>query len=203
MTVLPTAAASVPAQAFRLMELEPISAFADDTPQARDAAGQYPVALQMVLENTDWSFASRLASLPELAAVALDPDLPHSYALPGDCVALREVMEPGVRWRLDADGLRADVAGPLRVRYTARVTDEVRMPATVRTLLALQLAALLAPRWMPNRAKIEGLEVRLDRALTEARRSDARTAGTRRADGRDIDTGWRGGDGDWVTEATW
>ena len=213
MTVLPLAAGSVPAQAFRLMEMAPISAFADDTPQARDAAEQYAVALQMVLENTDWSFASRMANLPEVAAVAIDPDLPHLYVLPGDCVMLRQVIgsaaddtlarrDPHVRWRRDADGLRASLAGPLTIRYTARVTDEVRMPATVRTVLSLQLAVLLAPVYMPNRAKIEALEVRLDRALTEARRSDARTASTIRADGRDIDTGWRGGDGDWVTEAT-
>lgn len=193
------AASTIAAQAFRFMELSPISSFDDDTEKARDAAEQYPVALQTCLEACDWSFASVMVFLPELAATAEhagDPDLPHLYALPGQVIVLREVGDSGTRWRLDRGLLRTDAAAPLRIRYTSQLTDEGVLPATFRTAVALHLAALLGPRHLGTSSKIEAIEQRAARALKAAMGNDARNASTARYDGLTEQA-------DWVEEARW
>lgn len=173
------AASTIIAQAFGLVELSAPSSFADDSDQARDALLFYPVAIDICLEWTDWSFASRMASLPETslpAGVAADAGLPHVYALPADCVILRGLSDPSIPYRLDERLLRADAAAPLIIRYTRRITDEAALPASFRTAVALQLAVLMAPRWLGVDAKRERLVAQLDDLQRRASKSDARTA---------------------------
>jgi hypothetical protein len=193
----PIATSTIVAQAFRLMELGPISSFADDTPQARDAAEQYPEAMRLCLEASDWSFASELAMLPEIADLPssrVDPALPYTYALPGSCVRLLEVGNETVEWRRDKGVLRASVPGPLRIRFTEMVSDETRLPATFRIAVAYRLAAMLAPVWVGAQNKTDGLEEGAARAMAKAERMDARQASPQRYDG--------GADGgDWAVEA--
>lgn len=122
----PFATSTIVAQAFGMVELSPPSSFADDTPQAQDAAQHYASSLDICLELNDWSFASRMVALSSAAlpeGVIADPDLPFSFRLPGDCIALREVKTRAVRFRLDEMILRADQPGPLPIRYTRRITD--------------------------------------------------------------------------------
>jgi hypothetical protein len=193
---LPAAATPIVADAFRFMEMAPPSSFADDTPQAQDAAAAWPVVLDMTLEALDWSFASVLRMLPAAAVpdpAEADPDLPWLYPLPGDCLVVREAGEAGTRWRRDRAGLRADAPAPLRVRYTARI-DPALTPAAFREVLALRLALRLAPRWMGVASKIEAIEARLTRTLRDAARADARHASP---------ASWSGGApaDDWTAEA--
>jgi hypothetical protein len=193
----PIAASTIAGQAFRLMELSPISSFGDDSPQARDAAEQYPIALESCLSACDWSFASRLVFLPAVvpdAQVATDPTLPHLYALPGDCLVLREVGDKCTRFRLDMDGLRADHPPLLPLRYTARIETEARLPAAFQTAVAYALAVLLGPVHLGTQGKLEALERRAGGALDKATREDARTASDARYDGL-------ADQGDWVAEA--
>lgn len=192
----PIATSTIAAQAFRLMELGPISSFADETPQARDAAEQFPVARRMCLEHGDWSFASQLADLPEVAL----PDhmqptarLPHLYRLPADCLIVREVVGC-TDWRLDRDYLRASTAGPLSIRYTADQENESRLPAKFQQALAYRLAAMLSPRWVGAANKAEMLEQAAAQFLAQAMQADTRHASSVRYDGRPEQ-------GDWVCEA--
>lgn len=193
----PIAASTIAAQAFRFMELSPISSFADDSEQAQSAFEQYPLALNTCLEACDWSFASTFAALPPALpgpTVTVDPDLPHLFQLPEDVVVLREVGQGGTRWRRDRAGLRADEPGPLRVRYTGRITDEANLPAMFQTAVALRLAVLLGPRWLGTQSKMDSLRRDADVALKQAMRADARQASTVRYDGLPDQ-------GDWVHEA--
>ncbi|WP_347137524.1 hypothetical protein [Paracoccus sp. SSK6] len=189
------AIATIGAAAFQAMELAPFSSFADDTPQAQDAAAQYPVARRMCLEACDWSFASVVADLPQIATVGLpvDPALPHAFSLPGDCVIFRHPLDLDLRWRLDGRTLRAEWPGPLPVRYTRDIDNENIMPATFQTALALRLAAMLSPRWVGADSKTQSLDNRAALALKEAMRLDARSASLERYDGQDYGvTDWVG-----------
>ncbi len=193
----PIAASTIAGQCFRLLELSPISSFGDDTPQARDAAEQYPLAMGSCLSACDWSFASTVASLPEAQpgeTDAADPNLPFLYKLPADLVKLREVLDPAVRYRIDKLGLRADMSGHLTIRYTAQVDDEAGLPATFQTAVAHALALLLAPRWLGTQSKIERLERKATNFLSDAMQEDGRSGSDARYDGLDDQ-------GDWVTEA--
>ncbi len=178
MTV-PFATSTIVAQAFGMLELSPPSSFGDDTPQAMDAVLHYPTALDLCLEWTDWSFASRMAALPPIALpvdVPPDPCLPFTYALPGDCVMFRELTDRTARHRLDEALLRADRPGPLSIRYTRRIANEAALPASFRSAVALQLAVLLAPRWLGVDTKRQGLMNSLEEIRKQSSKTDARTA---------------------------
>jgi hypothetical protein len=195
----PIAASSIAAQAFRFLELAPISSFEDDSEQAADAAQAYPIALNSCLSAADWSFASVYANLPEIEpapGVAIDPAMPWLFEAPGDLVKLREVGSRWTRWRLDKIGIRANHGAPLPVRYTARIEDEAALPDTFQTAVSLALAVLLAPRWLTTSSKIDALKGDARATLEAAMREDSRMASLERYDG--------GADqGDWVEEATW
>lgn len=182
-----TAIATIGALAFQAMELAPFSSFADDTPQAQDAAAQYPVARKMCLEACDWSFASRSVSLPKIATTALpiNPGMPYEFRVPGDCVLFRHPLDQYVRWRLDGDILLTDTPGPLPVRYTRDIDNEHIMPATFQVALALRLAAMMSPRWVGADNKTQSLEARAERELKTAMQRDARTASLERYDGEE------------------
>lgn len=181
----PFATSTIVIQAFGFLELAHPSSFADDTPEATDALANYELALDLCLEWSDWSFASRMVALPEAALPAdtiADPDLPHTFALPGDCVMLRELKQRGVAYRLDERLLRADRPGPLPIRYTRRITNESALPASFRTAVALQLAVLMAPRWLGISTKRDALAQNLQMMREQAGRPDARTASSQPID---------------------
>ena len=194
------ATGTIVAQAWRYMELAPISSFDDDSEQARSAAEQYPNALRECLSRADWSFASAIAMLPEAAlpqTVAADTDLPYFYQRPGDLVRLLECGDGTTRWRLDRDGLRADAPGPIRIRYTADITDEGTLPAAFQNAVALRLALLLGPRWLTTQTKMQALSKQFDFEIAQAKKHDARSASAARYDNGLSD------DADWSTAATW
>lgn len=181
----PIATSGVAAQAFIFVELGPVSSFGDDSDQAQDGARAYAEALEATLAGTDWSFASRRASLPpvEIENLTADPELQHVYALPPDCLSVRRVGDWELRYRIDADGLlRTTALPPLPIRYTARIWDETKMPASVRLVIALHMAGLLAPRWLGSQTKRDQLDRQHRAALAEARRQDADQASQERYD---------------------
>lgn len=184
---LPTAAASISAQAFRFMGLDPISSFADDSPQAQAAAEVFGEALRVVLEVAEWSFASRVVQLgpAELADPddIADPELPHVYVLPSDLLALREVLAIEPRWRIDKGFLRTDQAGPLKIRYTALIDREDLIPATVRQAIALQMAVQMSGRYVQTRTKQVDLRETYAEVLGRALKHDALNASPRDAYG--------------------
>lgn len=196
----PIAASNIAAQAFRAMELAPISSFADTSAQASDAKEQYPVALAAALETCDWSFASFLATLPPAAApaagFAADDDLPGLFKLPSDCVKLRQVRPEGARWRLDQTFLRCDQVDAVTIRYTRLITNEAQLPVSFQTAVAYHLAVLMAPRWVSSRTKRADLKKDAEDFQKEAERNDAPMASPQRYDDRAESTSY-----DWVTEA--
>lgn len=190
---VPVATSTIVSQAFRLMELRPISSFADDSDQARAAAEQYPIALAMCLEACDWEFASVSVELPEAALPtgnAPEAKFPYCYQKPSDSVVLQEVGDRWTHWRVDRDLLRADQSGPLWVRYTGIIANEARMPATFQTAVAFRLAALLAPTWNGTAAKAATLETGAQNALKIAMKNGARQASSERYDGRADQPDW-------------
>jgi hypothetical protein len=115
--------------------------------------------------------------------------LPHAYALPGDCLRIQEVFD-GARWRIDAEVLRANIAAPLRLRYTSTVLNEERLPAEFRKAVAYQLAALLSPRFTNTQSKVGGLLDLAQQSLRQAKRNHARDASAERYDGQPEQPDW-------------
>lgn len=197
---LPIATASIVTQAFRFLERTPPASLHEVSDEARNARDAYPIALRECLDAYDWAFASRLADMALFdtaragRSVVTHPDMPHLYALPGDCVRLREVGDNTVKWQLDADGLRADAPPPLRIRYTAMVLDEDRAPAAFQTAVALRLAWLLGRRYTVTNSQLDALSGEYAQTMAAAMRADTRGASNRRYDGQPEQ-------GDWAAEA--
>ena len=174
-------------QACLLLERSPPVSLEDGTDLARDLLLFYPEASARSLEAADWSFASRLAFLPPIgelpAGSVADPDLPFVFAYPPHCARLLEVGTGYEVWRRDAEAIRCDTAGPLRVRYTDKAVAENLWPAEFRTVVGLQLAIMLAPMWLQTGSKIERLQAAFDQAMRQARRNLAQDASPARYDG--------------------
>lgn len=188
------ATSSIAQQAFTELKLRAISSYADDSPEAMDAARRIIEARDMVLEAYDWSFARRLVTPPQQPDVTppVDPDLPHVFTLPASTLALRHVfdasMHPLTRWRREGFDLRTAETG-IRVLMTARETREDIIPATVRHVMALQLALLLAPTYAATRAKRADIADAMRQAMDRARQNDSVSAAHHRLDGLDVRTG--------------
>lgn len=189
----------IAAQAFTELELRPLSSYGDDSPEAVEVAAKYGPALDMVLEDYDWSFRRALVALPLLAdtsGIEADADLPYIYQLPAQMRALRAIFPSDLRWRRDGTLIRASETGA-KALITRQVDKESDLPAKLRHAIALQLALLMAPRYAPTRAKREDLGTALAYALQDARRADIVTASEQRMDELHPATG-----DDWVTRVT-
>lgn len=194
----PIATSTIATQAFIYMELRPLSSYADDSQEAEAARVIYSEARDIVLSSYDWAIARRVVSLPAYAGddLVAEDDLPYAYRLPDGALVVRHVYTQNL-WRQDALYIRADEAAPLKLRYTARVDREKDLPAVLRTAIALQMATMLAARYVTNRGKRRDLIDQLDAALAEARRQDQHSASPML-----FDTGQATSlSGDWVSEA--
>lgn len=145
---------------------------------ARACKRRYPYARDAVLRSYDWNFASRRTTLP-----ALDGPPPFGYAaaflLPVDCLLVRTVHEAGPRgWEIEDRRILADAAPPLRITYTARVTNPMSFDVLFIDALVTRLAADLAVQLAdsPSRAASLYQLYREKLALARARDSDEGTA---------------------------
>ncbi|MBU2867015.1 hypothetical protein [Pacificibacter marinus] len=192
------AVSTIAKQAFRIMKLAPISSFADDSEQAAAAGEQYPHALTMCLEAYDWSFARHVVKLPMSDLPenwVSDLELPYLYELPGDCVALRHVIETGANWRIDGTYLRASVEGGFSIRYTRLIENEKLLPSKFQYFVAAQLAGLLADVYVREGSEVDRINNKIVTSEQKAIDNDTLSASSSRSD--DLPEAV-----DWVTEAT-
>lgn len=194
----PSATSTIVTQAFRFMEVSPPSSLADADPKANAAKEQYPIALKACLEQEDFSFARKLVNLPSAElddTAAQDPELKYFYAFPADLVKFRAIMDPTVKYRIEANGVRANVPAQLAVLYTFAVEEERSLPATFQIAVSYQLASLLAPTYVASRTKRADLKTDGAQALRTAIENDAVSASHARWDDQPEQ-------GNWVHEAT-
>jgi len=129
----------------------------EKTKEAQACRTFYDTTLDEVLEDFDWSFARRRATL---ALVATDPntDWGYAYRKPADAVAVRSLPnDAGIR--IDTPATRvsymmgSDDTGDLiytdqtdaEVIYTKRETNPAKFPANFVAAFALLLAARIGP----------------------------------------------------------
>lgn len=152
-----------------------ITAFTDDSPQARLVNLTYSNLRDALLREHAWNFAMRRASL---AASGTTPDWGYSYAydLPSDpdfCLRVWSVDNPyEYEWKVEARQVVTDLGAPLKIRYISRVADSAQFdPMFVDTM-----AAYLAAEWaekITGTASMRQQMVELYVAkLTQARSSD-------------------------------
>lgn len=167
--------------------------------QARMCAGAYPYALQSLLEESDWTFASKQVELARLAGKQTD-GWRYAYALPSDCLRVRTVrclsrpmralplgltFAPNQAATTDVDyavGISGDVRAVLTdspsvlVRYTANIRNTDLMSAHFKLALSYRLASMIAGKRIGG---VEGaryaqfFKKEEEQALTKAKNFDA------------------------------
>jgi hypothetical protein len=71
-----------------------VSAPTEESAEAEHCRRFYPIALREALEAHAWTFASKRATLAELATNPRE-DFEHAYSLPADCVKPRKMLPEG------------------------------------------------------------------------------------------------------------
>ncbi len=156
----------------------------DATVNARRCRLAYPRARDALLSAYPWNFAARRASLPAFAA---DPawGFATQVLLPADFLRLRHLNGAGQADRYviesTADGrmLLCDLAAPLDILYTARITSAGFFDSLFVDALTARLAADLAMPVTQTRSLFETMAVIARNRIEEAQVADARegTAG--------------------------
>ena len=133
-----------------------IANFDEDSEEARVCKLMYPQARDQVLEDAEWSFATRRRALAQRTDVTVPSEWGGAFALPADCLIARR-LEDGKRTRrpeaalpftIEDDGegrrvLYCNEAAPSLV-YTTRVTNPELFPPRFVNAVKFRLASLLA-----------------------------------------------------------
>lgn len=146
----------------------------ENSQPARACRRRYPHARDAVLRAYDWNFAARRASLP---ASATSPAFGYANAfdLPPDCLLVRSLHDAGTTpWEVEGTRLLTSAPAPLRLIYTARVTNPGVFDSLFVDALATRLAADLCVQLTENTPRAQALLQLYELKLDEARRSDAR-----------------------------
>lgn len=165
-------------RALDMMGADAITSLDDDTASAGRCKRNLPICRDYVLRSYPWNSATRRVSLPALVTA---PAFGFSYAyqLPSDClrvIALQDDVLYGQTWRIEGGHLLCNLAGPLQLRYIARVEDVAQWDPMLAEAIAARLAASIAFAVTSNANLAAQLFNMAQQIHAEARRMDAREA---------------------------
>ena len=133
----------------------------------------FPVCRDRVLRDHAWSFASARFDLTILAGVqSLDEALPFVCAVPGDCIAVRELLN-GIRFRCWGKRIMVESL-PATLIYTRRVEDPSEFDVSFCEALQYSLASEIGMSNTRSQALIQSFKQEYERKLAVARSIDSR-----------------------------
>lgn len=147
----------------RIGNSQRINALDEASIQAEQCSLFYEPARDFVLRDFAWGFATAFASLAEVATNP-DPAYPHSYAVPTDCLKIRQIVNPvfpawygapfddcvrrpnvpGIGYRV-VGRVIATTVSPATLEYTQQVTNPELFDPMFVSALAWRLAGQIAP----------------------------------------------------------
>lgn len=162
-------------RALDLLGAQPITALDDGSVAGRLCARNYAPARDAVLRDYPWNDAQARAVL---AADVQPPawGFAFAYTLPTDCLRVIEIegeLRHGGRWRVEGGKLLTDTAGPLRIRYTRRLTDPAAIGPLLADAIAARLAAHIAFPITNSASQAEQMRVLAEQMIRRARHIDA------------------------------
>ena len=143
--------------ALRKLGAGTLTALSDASVEGRLANATYAEYRDKLLRSHPWNFATKRLSI---AANATAPvwEYDNAFNVPADFLRLMDVSNPQLmdyRIEATADGtvIVTDIAGPLKIKYIAQITDPNKMDAEFREALA----SLLASEWAEPHTGIASL----------------------------------------------
>ncbi|MBP6014415.1 MAG: hypothetical protein KBA31_19460 [Alphaproteobacteria bacterium] len=146
----------------------------DEASQAARACKlRYPYARDAVLRAYDWNFAARRAELAK-NAVAPAFEYANAFDLPADCLLVRSVVDgEAERWVVEGRQILTGMGDPIRIKYTALVSDAARFDPLFVDALSARIASDIAVQLSESVSRAQGLWQIYQSKLVEARRRDA------------------------------
>lgn len=137
-----------------------ISSLSQDSTNARSCALAYPIVRDKLLRAHFWNFAIKRA---ELAASGSAPSWgrANSYQLPSDFLKMAphypEFNPNDLDWVIEGTQVLSNDAGPIHVRYVARITTPGLFDSYFCEALATDLAYELCEEITQSNGKKQGL----------------------------------------------
>ncbi len=160
--------------ALNRLGIENINSLTEESEQARKCAAGYDIALDTILREFDWNFATKIIQLA-LIDDTETPDWQYKYQYPPDCIKIRRVFPSEntgelrrhnhyrVIYNKTAKAIVTDISMAW-IEYTARVGDAGLYDSLFVDALAWRLAAELS-------ATLTGKEQLYDRAMNNYQRA--------------------------------
>lgn len=166
----------------------------EDSRVARIVKTHWDTTRLAVLEEANWSFATRTVELVQRAADPLFPIARNRkpFPLPADLVTLIEIVEPDLNddndeFAIEAgpvgSELLADEAGPITIRYVrdgADIADPARWSAQFGRAFGFLLAWQISDGLAADKGRKDRAWKSYETAIAKAKRANARTRPFRR-----------------------
>lgn len=165
-------------RALDILKEAPITSLNDNRPIAQTMKRNFFVTRDALLEESEWNFALKRASLPEASPA---PAFGWSYAftLPPDCIRVIPLTTSGdsegypIPFEVEDGQILTNACGPLRVRYVYRHEAYDKYPATFQMALSARLAMGCA-HWLTGKTNFAQIAANMYReAMDKAWLSDA------------------------------
>ncbi len=157
--------------ALNMLGINSIASFDEENNNAQLCKKFFPVCRDRVLRDHSWSFAAASVELAQLNERSLDPALQFVCSVPGDCIAVREVL-PGIKYR--PWGRKIMVSSlPATLIYTCRVEDSSLFDPTFCEALQYNLAVEIGMSNTRNASLIQMYRQEYERTLALARSIDS------------------------------
>lgn len=165
-------------RALDILKEAELSSVNDNRPIARLMKRNFYVTRDALLEESEWNFAIRRASLPE-ASPAPAYGWSHAYTLPAETIRVIPLTVNGdsegypIPHEVEDGQILTNASGPLKVRYVYRNEDYSRYPATFQIALSARLAMGCA-HWLTGKTNYAQIATNMYReAINTAWLSDA------------------------------
>lgn len=105
----------------------------------------YPLMRDEMLGRHDWSFATKRKQLAVTTDTVVGDDTLNVYEFPTEpyCLRVIEVLGTAAEWVIEGRQILSADTSPIKIRYVARVTEDV-FPFAFASALAVRLAAEIA-----------------------------------------------------------
>lgn len=153
----------------------PIRSFSDDNKIARQCELAYNTYLEDLQSKYDWTFCTGYEELAMLSETGTD-ELPYVYALPADCLRVREVRPRSakINWIRVGNKIYAN-SDAVTVLYSAKITDTGQFAGYFKTLMAAAVAQQIAMPLTQNVKISSKMETWFETMLIDALEVDAST----------------------------
>lgn len=169
-------------QALSLVGGEFITSLDDNTKEANLCRLNYPELRDTVLQEHEWSFATRWETLAKIEDAPLG-EYPNAFALPADTLKVLFVGEDYTRqvahWQVEGGMIRTDQT-TCKAQLLTRITDPTRFsPMFVQALVA-RIAAEIATPIAESRTLMQDMFTLYERKVRAAASNDSQQGRSRR-----------------------